>query len=316
MESSFQTARLQRLVCTIPFIEWQLINIAFPEIPGIPSISQKELANPSIRPALFRWRGEFAFEAEPYTLASSPHQLFSLLGWLIDTGHGEKLILHKSYCTELPLDRPPPANTLGFCDYWKETFSCSSCQSYFSARIQKKSPLELGTRKIEGNDIPKIAIDDGAGKERKLVNVVMRPRFVRNHLLDSLFGKEAAEADVEDAGYAVFCEMVRLNTAFFLTELCWEIIQLVGQIRKERVFYKLPDVGQERDGDDAREVTRDCLRTVQEVADGLVLGTSFVDVETWEVLGPRMGTDPFALWGRPFVPGLPKAVGEAIWPTT
>jgi len=199
-----------------------------PDLPEPYNFSTEEVIGSTLQTFPLHWRGEWTAESRPHALSDDPYSLFSLLGWLIgcDAPHHPR---------ERSAD--PQARPFGFgeCDFYNT--DCPQCRVNFSLKLRGQGPPELGSRTKEPRGTPSIINNNG-----QLVTVVLRPRIPRNHVIEMVFGTHSSRWQQENSHYAVFQELVRLSNALFLTELAWEIINIVGKARRERIFFKLPDL--------------------------------------------------------------------------
>ncbi|KAL7274692.1 hypothetical protein RUND412_002392 [Rhizina undulata] len=91
--------------------------------------------------------------------------------------------------------------------------------------------------------------------EKRGIDIRKFPKFLANEVLGPIFGMEGIQGDShwegKIPGRASFGELVSVNRALILCELIQEIVEIVGEIRRERVPYFLPTIADYYDGFEA-----------------------------------------------------------------
>ena len=236
-----------------------------PSLPGQHTITRSRWPHVSDAPPL-SWRGEFALETEPGWLGHAPDAFLSILGWLISAPS--------------PYITPYERNLIGACGY--NDLECPLCRENFSRRLTTPNvPTDIGSRAAPPRTARVITSRYG-GK----VPIVAVAREVRNHLLEGPFAAQKGGEEWKERAKRV----VRLGCALWMTELAWEVLQRVGDLRRESVYFTMDPIGGAAEIEEWRIV-----RKVQEVADDAKIGVAFEDAKT----GERVVSDRRGLWGRP-----------------
>lgn len=206
-----------------------------------------------------RWRAAHCFELDPSALGSSPFWLFNIIGWILggDTPlqqqfspaphEARRMNLRGGQCNFWCLGYCSQCGSASDSDGAASNVSSSNatitpCQSWEKSPEPAASPSS--TSSPTGSDQPPlpapVRAHDPLGQAS--VELLTAPRLMSNALLDPIFQLHTRTPEwlASHPGAANFIECTSLDTALFYCHYIEQIVTICGQIRREKVWFRLP----------------------------------------------------------------------------
>lgn len=230
--------------------------------------------------AYLKWRAEYCFDLDPEALSTSPDWLYGIIGWILGKspplrhrfGPGQDYNSSSfSDSSDQGID-----GTFGQHNLWCSD-DCEECEEaertgypteYTFVGMEGNGSTDKGSRASTGPsspmlerfldeiEIPEGYIPDGAfpnpyhsqkpfsGGRSPFAfsqpSILEMPRLMSNRFTDLIFQQRSDEWTAANPGRANFMELMNIDIALFYCELIEQILQIFGEVRRERVWFKLP----------------------------------------------------------------------------
>lgn len=245
-------------------------NLREAYLQGAPAHEEKKESSKPVKETYLKWRAEYCLDCDPDPLSISPDWLYSIISRLLGMPHtlrhrfgsvwhkrnsdssvtsdyedydtGERLELwcpddcldceeaeHKGWATEWTFVRNNWNHT-------KDSLHSGSEPSLPRKNLPKNSPSETPSSQTQ------ISPED---MENPLIfsqlSFLKKARLMSNRFTDPIFAR-SDRWKAANPGRAKFMELMNIDIALFYCELIEEILQIFGEVRRERIWITLPSI--------------------------------------------------------------------------
>lgn len=236
----------------------------------------KKGSSKSVKEAYLKWRAEYCFDCDPDALCISPDWLYSIISRLLGMPHTLRHrfgpVWHKKnfdssvtpdhekytrerlelWCPDDCLDCKEAENT-GWPTEW--TFVRNSQSRTKDSLHSSSSEIEVPRRNLP-NDSPfqpsSPHTQNSPGDIQdpfvfSQLSFLKKARLMSNRFTDPIFARSDGWK-AANPGRTKFMELMNIDIALFYCELIEEILQIFGEVRRERIWITLPSIADYHEG--------------------------------------------------------------------
>lgn len=223
----------------------------------------KEGSSTFIKEAHLKWRAEYCFDCDPDPLCISPDWLYSIISRLLGMPH---TLRHRSgpgqydrNCDTSVTSDHEEYSTLEKPELWCPG-DCLDCEEAehtgwptewnfvrsYTSSVPRSLMLEHLLDEIE---VPKRYPPNDRRNSSifSQLSFLKKARLMSNRFTDPIFARSDGWK-AANPGRAKFMELMNIDIALFYCELIQEIVQIFGEVRRERVWIALPTIADYHEG--------------------------------------------------------------------